>query len=31
MRKNNEKELREHFLGYKILSGQAWPWMYQKN
>ena len=31
MRKNNEKELRENFLGYKILSGQAWPWMYQKN
>ncbi len=31
MRNNNEKELRENFLGYKILSRQAWPWMEQNN
>jgi uncharacterized protein YukE len=31
MQNNNEKELRENFLGYKILSGQAWPWMEQNN
>jgi hypothetical protein len=31
MRNNNEKELRENFLGYKILSRQAWPWIEQNN
>lgn len=27
IRDNNEKELRDNFLGHKILSRQAWPWI----
>jgi hypothetical protein len=25
----NEKDLREHFLGQKVLDGQVWPWFDQ--
>ena len=25
--KNNEKELRDNFLGFKILPNQVWPWI----